>query len=870
MSDNDQPTLFDSKDDQGGGQPSSEERATALLPITIESKMSQAYLEYAMSVIVSRALPDVRDGLKPVHRRILYAMRSLGLGSKSKYRKSALVVGEVLGKYHPHGDTAVYNSMVRMAQDFSMRHILVDGQGNFGSVDGDSPAAMRYTECRLAKISDELLLDIEKKTVDFVDNYDGSIQEPVVLPAKLPNLLLNGSAGIAVGMATNIPPHNLNEVIDAVVRLINEPDCIIEDLLQHIQGPDFPTRGMIYNWNDIITAYTTGRGSVVMRGKCDIEEIRSGKQAIIITEIPYQVNKANLVANIAELVKAKKVKGITEIRDESDRNGMRVVVEIRRDYPAQAVLNGLYKYTPLQTTFPFNMVALVNGKEPQLLNLKDILQEYIKHRKEVIVRRTKFNLERAEARAHILEGLTIALDNLDKVIETIKKSKTAEDASIQLQKAFKLSEIQARAILDMQLRRLAALERLKIEEEYKEVKALIKDLKSILADDEKVKSILKEELAGLKKEFGEERKTKVFKHGLSGDWNPEDFIPNERTVVTITRSGYIKRLSPDTYRRQRRGGKGVIGMSTKEEDVVSDIFTTKTHDKLLFFSNRGRVFKLPVYEVPEVGRTAKGQPIINLVQIEAGELITAVLPLSKKIQEAADKYFVFMATEKGTVKKTALSDFDNIRKTGIRALTIREDDQLRWTKLTQGESEVMMVTSAGQAIRFSEKNVRSMGRTAAGVRGIRLRPEDVVVEMDVIDTMKNNLDQLSLLVILENGFGKKTRVREYKVQNRGGVGIKTANVTKKTGSVVGSRLIDKTVEDVIIITKGGQIIRIPLKGMRNMGRVTQGVTVIRMKKDRVAAFSCMREEQDEEGGEEDKEKKDEKKDEKKGKKKKSK
>ncbi len=821
----------------------------AHLPITIEHKMSEAYLEYAMSVIVSRALPDVRDGLKPVHRRILFAMDSLGLSAKAKYRKSALVVGEVLGKYHPHGDTAVYNSLVRMAQDFSMRHPLIDGQGNFGSVDGDSPAAMRYTECKLDKIADELLADLDKETVDFTDNYDGSRQEPMVMPAKLPNLLVNGSSGIAVGMATNIPPHNLNEVADAITHLIDNPDCLIDDLLQFIKGPDFPTAGMIFDQSSIVTAYTTGRGSIPMRGKCAIEEASGGKYRIAITEIPYQVNKSSLVASIADLVKEKKVKGITEIRDESDRDGMRIVIEIRRDVPSEAILNNLYKHTQLQTTFPVNMVALLDGRIPRLLNLKAILEEYIKHRLIVVVRRTQFDLAKAEARAHILEGLHIALDNLDAVIETIRKSKTAEDASANLQKKFKLSELQAKAILEMQLRRLAALEREKIEIEYKEILAFIKELQAILADESKVRNIVKDELNTVKESYGQPRKTEVFKQPITGDWNPEDFIPNDAMVITITRSGYIKRLSPDTYRRQRRGGKGVIGMTTKEEDVVRDIFSANAHDVVLCFSNRGNVYKLPVYEIPESGRTAKGQPIINLIQIEPGELVTSVLPVAKELWKDKTGHYIFMATNRGTVKKTPLEAFNNIRKTGIRAISLKEDDHLKWTKLTTGEMEVVMVTSNGQSIRFKESDVRDMGRTAAGVRGIKLKAEDEVVEMDVVvPPAEESKEKRYLLVLLERGYGKRTDLHEYKVQNRSGSGVKTADVTKKTGKVVGAKILDDSYEDLMIISKNGQTIRIPLKAVAKRGRVTMGVIVFRLAGDDIiSAFECMEEEKLEEG-----------------------
>ncbi|MEI6221985.1 MAG: DNA gyrase subunit A [bacterium] len=812
------------------------------LPIVlnIETKMSQSYLDYAMSVIVARALPDVRDGLKPVHRRILYAMNELSLTSKAKYRKCALVVGEVLGKFHPHGDTAVYNSLARMAQDFSMRYPLIDGQGNFGSIDGDNPAAMRYTECRMDSISDELLADIDKNTVEWGDNYDASRKEPTVLPARLPNLLINGSTGIAVGMATNIPPHNLKEVVQASIHLLENADATIEDLLQFVHGPDFPTGASIYNWQDIVHAYTTGRGSITMRAITEIIEVK-GREQIIVTEIPYQVNKATLIMKIAELVRDKRVNGISELRDESDREGMRIVIELKRDFPPQKVLNLLFKYTDLQCNFPMNMLALIDGKQPQLLNLKQVLVEYLKHRNVVVVRRTEFDLAKAKARAHILEGLNIALDHLDAVIDTIRKSKSAEEALGNLMSKFELSQLQSQAILDMQLRRLAALERQKIIDEYQQILAYIGELEAILADPEKVRAIIKSELEELAKKYSEERRTRMFPQPLDTNWNPEDFIPNEETVVMITKNGYVKRIAPDTYRTQRRGGKGVIGMTTKDDDDVQDIFIAQTHDHLLFFTSRGRVFRLPVYEVPEARRVAKGQAIVNLVEMDSDEKATSILALQKSHWEDAENCFITMTTRNGVIKKTALSEFTNIRKTGIIAIKLIEDDELGWVKLTNSESNIIMITKAGQSIRFHVKDVRPMGRGTQGVRGIKLRKNDIVVQMDAVDQEIIDQGKTWLLVIMENGYGKKTSLAEYKVQKRGGTGMKTANVTTKTGTVIAGSLIDESVDELMITSRNGQIIRIPVKGISDVGRVTQGVRLFRFNNpdDKVAAFGCI-------------------------------
>jgi len=803
----------------------------------IVEEMSKSYLDYAMSVIVSRALPDVRDGLKPVHRRILYAMWSIGLKASAKFRKSATVVGEVLGKYHPHGDSAVYESMVRMAQDFSMRYPLVRGQGNFGSMDGDNAAAMRYTEAKLSAVSEELLFDIEKNTVNFIPNFDGSHKEPRVLPAKLPNLLLNGTMGIAVGMATNIPPHNLRELSDAIEHLIDSPEASVEDLTQYVKGPDFPTGGIIYNKKDILAAYATGKGGVVLRGRADIKEDKGGGFKIVVSEIPYQVNKADLVEKIADLVKDKKIEGIRGLRDESDKDGVRIVIELKKDSYPKKVLNSLYKHTSLQTTFHFNMLALVDGIQPKVLTLKMILEEYIKHREEVVRRRTQFELNKAEDRAHILEGLMIALKNIDAVIKTIKASKDKEIARVNLMKKFKLSERQAVAILEMRLQNLANLEQLKIEQELKEKHKLIKELEGILKSVARIRGIVKTELKELTAKYGDERKTTVMA-GAVGEFSMEDLVPNEETVVMMTRDGYIKRLEPDTFKVQARGGKGVMGLTTKEEDTVQFMFTSLTHNDILFFTTKGRAFQLKVYEIPQASRIAKGTPVVNFLQLLSGEQIASVLPLDKAI---FSKY-LFFATEKGLVKKVDLEAFKNLRRSGLIAIKIKDDDKLTWVKPTSGSDHIQLVTSQGQAIRFKETDVRDMGRGAAGVIGIRLHKNDTVIGMGVAKTDKERKRNYQILTIMAHGFGKRTDLSAYKVQGRGGSGIKTAKVTDKTGKITNAFLVnaDNMVDkDLIVISEKGQVIRTPYKSVSVLGRDTQGVRVMRFKeeKDRVAGVT---------------------------------
>ncbi|MBI4779353.1 DNA gyrase subunit A [Candidatus Falkowbacteria bacterium] len=800
-------------------------------PQPINEEMRKSYLDYATSVIVSRALPDVRDGLKPVHRRILYAMWNIGLRANARFRKSATVVGEVLGKYHPHGDTAVYDSMVRMAQDFSMRYTLVRGQGNFGSMDGDRAAAMRYTEAKLSAIAEELLFDIEKNTVDFIPNFDGSHQEPRVMPAKLPNLLLNGTMGIAVGMATNIPPHNLRELTDAVTHLIGDPEATVEDLMQFVKGPDFPTGGVIYNQKDILQAYATGKGGIVMRGVAEVVETKSGMFQIIISEIPYQVNKATLVEKIAELVKDKKIEGIKDLRDESDKDGVRVVVDLKKDAYPKKILNSLFKMTQLQETFHVNMLALVDGIQPKVLTLKMVLEEYIKHRSEVVKRRTQFDLDKARERAHILEGLMIALNNIDAVIKIIKASRDKEIAKVNLMKKFKLSERQTIAILDMKLSALANLERLKIENELKEKRILIKELESILKSTVKIKDIIKKEIKDLAEKFGDDRKTRIMAHGVK-EFSAEDLVPNEEAVVMMTRDGYIKRTAPDTFKVQGRGGKGVIGLTTKEEDMVEFMFTTLTHNDLLFFTTKGRVFQLKAYEIPQAQRTAKGTPIVNFLQLSGGEKITSVLPLDK----LAKSKYLFFATEKGLVKKVEIDAFSNVRRSGLIAIKIKDDDSLIWAKPTDGNDHIELVTAQGQAIRFKESDVRDMGRNAAGVRGIRLKKkDDIVVGMGIIkNNDKEKIKKYQLLAISEHGFGKRTPIGLYKVQGRGGSGIKTAKVTSKTGKLISAFVVNAEAmadKDLIIISAKGQVIRLTFKTVSQLGRDTQGVRLMRFKED---------------------------------------
>jgi len=789
---------------------------------SVVTEMEQSYLDYAMSVIVSRALPDVRDGMKPVHRRILFAMHEIGLRSTSSFRKSAAVVGEVLAKYHPHGDSAVYQSMVRLAQDFSLRYPLVRGQGNFGSVDGDNAAAMRYTEAKMEKITDEMLADIGKDTVDFIPNYDGKYTEPRVLPTKLPQLLLNGTMGIAVGMATNIPPHNFREVMGALLALSENPELEIEDLMDYIKGPDFPTSGIIYDTEEIKTMYLTGRGGITVRSRASIEEMKGGKNRIIVTEIPYQVNKASLVTKIADLVRDKKITQISDLRDESNREGMRIVIELKKDAYPNKILNQLYKMTQLQVRFNMNMIALVDGIQPRLLNLKQVLEHFIDHRKIVITRRTAYELKIAKARAHILEGLKIALDNIDEVIATIRASETKELAKNALMEKFKLSDLQAQAILDMRLQTLAGLERTKIEDELKEKLALIADLEAILADPAKVTAIMREEWTELVEKYGDERRTEVIPHGL-GKFSVKDTIPNESMVVTLTKENYIKRVLPASFKRQGRGGQGKIAMSTKEEDEVAIVRMAKNHDKLLFFTNTGRVFQLPVYELPKASRQAKGTPLINLIQLMKNETVTAMLVVKN---EEFKGEFLFMATKQGTVKKTAVEQFAKVRKSGLIAIKLREDDELDWVRQTSPSNKVVMVSREGKCIQFGEEDVRPMGRASMGVRGMKLKTGDVVVEMDIVRS-----NEADLLVVMENGLGKRTRIEEYRLQTRGGTGVKTANLNAKTGKLVGAKILEpETQGDIMLLSKKGIMIRTSLKDIPRRGRATQGVYIMRTKK----------------------------------------
>lgn len=874
----------------------------------ITAEVQKSYLDYAMSVIVARALPDVRDGLKPVHRRILYAMHSLmNMSPSSPRKKSATVVGETMGKFHPHGDQAIYDALVRLAQGFSMRYPLVDGQGNFGSVDGDPPAAMRYTEVRPGKISEALLADIGKDTVDFVTNFDGTLKEPVFLPAILPNLLLMGAEGIAVGMATKIPPHNLSEIVDAVVETIKkgkvvestvdgppagrtgrpltvdknngesdffikkidlavaegkeqeievappavdfESDITIEGLVKHIKGPDFPTGGAIYDGKSLPEVYGTGRGKIIVRGVAKIEEAERGKSKIVITELPYQVNKASLVIKIAELARDKKINGIADLRDESDQKGMSVVVELKRDAKPKAVLNNLYKHTQLQTSFPANFVALVDGT-PRTLNLKQILVEYVRHRQKVVTRRSLFELKEAKRRAHILEGLKIALDNLDEVIQTIRKSRDSDVAKTNLVKKFGLTEIQATAILDMQLRRLSALEREKIEEEYKKVGEQISYLTDLLTTPAKILGVIKDELGEIKKKYGDERKTKVYMQPL-GEISEEDLIPKEETLITVTRTGYVKRVPRGTYRSQRRGGKGVMGMTTKEEDEIAYLVSASTHDSLMLFTNKGKVFGIRAWEVPEGTRQSKGQAVVNLINIDQDEEVQAVLPLEK--QEGI-KYLI-LATRKGTVKRTSLSQFKNLRSSGLIAIRIDKDDALSWVRPTDGKGHVMLVTRKGKAIRFSENDVRPMGRPARGVRGIKLDKGDEVVGMEVFSQKPEKPEDRrrkffrDILVVMERGLGKRTPIKYYPIQKRGGKGVKVANITEKTGQVVGALMVTQDTEQAVLTSRHGQVIKLPIRNIPQLGRATQGVILMRFgkkKQDSVAAVATLEKEEAEE------------------------
>ncbi len=818
----------------------SENQRENVKEINISTEMRTSFLDYAMSVIVSRALPDVRDGLKPVHRRILYAMNDLGMTSDKPFKKSARIVGEVIGKYHPHGDAAVYETMVRMAQPFNYRHMLIDGHGNFGSVDGDQAAAMRYTEARLSKISMELLRDLNKDTIDYQDNYDGSEKEPIVMPARFPNLLVNGSSGIAVGMATNIPPHQLGEVIDGVLALSKNPDMTISELMEFIPGPDFPTAGYILGRSGIRKAYETGRGSIIQRAKVEIETKSNGKQVILVTEIPYQVNKARLIEKIAELARDKKIEGITDLRDESDRNGMRIVMEVRKDANANVLLNNLYKHTSMQTTFGVNLLALVDG-QPKVLNLKQCLYYYLEHQKVVIRRRTEFELRKAEARAHILEGLRIALDNLDAIIKLIRGSQTTDIARDGLMTQFSLSEKQAQAILDMRLQRLTGLEREKIEEEYQALVALIAELKAVLADEEKVLHIIREELLEIKERFNDVRRTEILMSGFESI-EDEDLIPVETTIVTLTHNGYIKRLPVSTYRSQKRGGRGIQGMGTNEDDFVNHLLTTSTHDTLLFFTNKGKVYRAKGYEIPEYGRTAKGLPLINLLEVEKGEWVNAIIP----VKEFTDGDFLFFTTKFGVSKRSPLSSFANIRNNGLIAVGLNEGDELISVRLTDGDKQIVIGTKDGMLIRFPETDVRSMGRTAAGVKGISLRKDDEVVGMEILE------EDEEVLIVTKFGYGKRTPAEDYRIQSRGGVGIKTCNVTDKNGELVAVKTVTGE-EDIMIITAEGVLIRMAVGDISTTGRNTQGVKLIRLEntENEFVATVAMAEREEEKENEDD-------------------
>lgn len=809
------------KDDQASEKRVNQELAKAGIGHVqfqpIESEMEKSYLDYAMSVIVARALPDVRDGLKPIHRRILYSMNNLGLRSNARYRKSATIVGDVLGKYHPHGDVAAYEAMVRMAQDFSLRYPLVDGQGNFGSMDGDSAAAYRYTEAKMTRIAEEMLVDIDKETVDFMPNFDGTHKEPKVLPAKLPNLLLMGVQGIAVGMATNIPTHNLTELSNAIIELIDSPDATLADLMKHLKGPDFPTGAIIYDDGGIAQAYGTGKGSIIMRAVAEVEESPKGGGKIVVSEVPYQVNPAGLVEKIAELHRDKKIVGISDVRNESAKKEVRIVIELKRDAYPKKILNQLFKLTPMQSTFHVNMLALVDGIQPRVLTLEMVLQEYLKHRREVVRRRTEFELKKARDRAHILEGLRIALDQIDKVIATIRASQTQEAALKNLITKFKLTEAQARAILIMQLRTLSGLERKKIEDEYKTLIALIKQLEDILSSEANILKVIREELVELRDKFGDERKTKIVKSAL-GKFSDEDLVPNERIIITLTRGHYVKRVPIDTYRAQARGGKGITGMTTREEDVVEHLVQTNNHDNVLFFTSRGRVFKIKAYEIPLSARTAKGQSIANFLNLSPDERVTSINVLGAN---PTDKY-LFMATKCGVVKKTDIAEYQHIRTSGLIAIKLDAGDELRWVKVTTGNDDIIIATSMAQAIRFNERGVRPMGRATRGVRGIKLKHDDQLVGMDVVNGHDN------LLVISEKGYGKITKLSQFSTHARGGVGIRAGVVNSKTGKVVDVRVVSKLDDDVIIISRRGTVIRLNLKGISMIGRSTQGVRIMKM------------------------------------------
>ncbi|MGE7948664.1 DNA gyrase subunit A [Lysinibacillus sp. NPDC093688] len=800
----------------------SEQERSGVKGINITKEIETSFLDYAMSVIVSRALPDVRDGLKPVHRRILYGMQELGNTADKAYKKSARIVGDVMGKYHPHGDSSIYDAMVRMAQDFSYRYMLVDGHGNFGSVDGDGAAAMRYTESRMSRIAMEMLRDINKDTIDYTDNYDGSEKEPVVLPSRYPNLLVNGAAGIAVGMATNIPPHQLGETIDAVIALSENPAITTEELMEIIPGPDFPTGGLILGRSGIRRAYESGRGSIIIRAKVEIEQKSNGRETILIHELPYQVNKAKLIEKIAELVRDKKIDGITNLRDESDRRGMRVVIEIRKDANANVVLNNLYKQTAMQSSFGINMLSLVNG-QPKVMGLKEMLYHYLEHQKVIIRRRTEYDLRKAEDRAHILEGLRIALDHIDEIIAIIRGSRSGDEAKPQLMERFNLSERQAQAILDMRLVRLSGLEREKIEAEYQELQILIAELKAILADETKIVDIIRTEILELKERFNDTRRTEITSGGLEMI-EDEDLIPVENSVVTLTHNGYIKRLAANTYRSQKRGGRGVQGMGTNEDDFVEHLMNTSTHDTILFFTSKGKVFRAKGYEIPEFGRTAKGLPIVNLLNIEKGEKVTAMIRVASFEEDA---YFIF-TTKTGITKRTPVSQFANIRTNGLIAISLREDDDLISVRLTDGEKQVIIGTRDGMLVRFQEDDIRSMGRTAGGVRGIKLRDGDEVVGMEIVEPGQE------ILVVTAKGYGKRTSEEEYRLQSRGGVGLKTIQITDKNGPMVAVKTVDGS-EDLMLITINGMLIRMDVNDISLIGRSTQGVRLIRLGDEELVA-----------------------------------
>ena len=810
-----------------------ERQEERIIERNIDTEMRTAYIDYAMSVIVARALPDARDGLKPVHRRILYTMNEDGITSDKPYRKCATTVGDVLGRYHPHGDSSVYDALVRLAQDFSMRYQMVDGHGNFGSIDGDGAAAYRYTEARMSKISERMLDDIEKNTVDFMPNFDGRLMEPTVLPAKIPALLVNGSSGIAVGMATNIPPHNLTEVINGIVKVIENPEVTIDELMQVIKGPDFPTGALILGREGIKQAYTTGRGKITVRAEAEIEEMQGNRQRIVVRSLPYVVNKARLIEHIAELVKDKKIEGISELRDESDRKEkVRIVIELKRDARPQVILNQLYKHTQMQDTFGVITLALVDG-QPQILTLRECLDVYIKHRKEVVVRRTKFELEKAEARAHILEGLRIAIDNIDEVIQIIRSS--YDNAKERLMERFGLSDIQAQSILDMQLKRLTGLQREKIEEEYQELMKLIAYYKEVLSNEKLVYDIIKTELLEIKEKYGDERRTKIT--AAEGEFNEEDLIKEEQTVVALTRFGYIKRMPVDTYRSQKRGGKGILGISTKEDDFVKSIFTASTHDIILFFTNKGKMYRLRGFDIPEAGRTARGTAIVNLLNLDAGEKVSAIIP----IQNYSEGKYILMGTKNGIVKKTPLQEYDSSRTTGLLGITLKDDDELIDVRLTDGEDHIVFVTRKGLSITFDEKDVRPIGRTAQGVIAMKLDDEDYVIGMEPIVAGSN----ATLLAITENGFGKRTDVDEYRVQNRGGRGVITYKITPKTGDIVGIKIVGGE-EDVMLITDTGTIIRMKVDEISILGRSTQGVTLMRTNEGKVVSIETLEPEKDEE------------------------